>query len=390
MSTEFDSYRARFNDGYYITLSAEQLLDIFRKTKESNTDSLDLSGYCITELPEEIGKLTNLQYLNLDNNHLTELPEAIGELKNLKKLSVSSCEQGVYNPLFELPAEITKLSRLKYLNLTGTMLPIPPEILARTDEPWNILKYYFQIVADRQGRSLNEAKLLLVGQGGVGKTSLIKRLISDEFSQNEPKTEGIDVTRWSVSNQNKRVLLNVWDFGGQEIMHATHQFFLTKRSLYILVIDARLDEQQNALEYWLKIIRSFGSDSPIFVMMNKIDENQTLYLDRRGLKDKYPSIEEFFRVSCKTGEGIAEIRQEIIERSTSLKHVSTHWLNSWFRVKTHLENMSCDYISYNKYLKLCDEEGIWASWERKTLIGFLHDLGTLVSGNCPPPNPILE
>lgn len=48
-------------------------------------------------------------------------------------------------------------------------------------------------------------------------------------------------------------------------MHATHQFFLTKRSLYLLVLDSRVDELQNKLEYWLKIIHSFSNDSPILI-----------------------------------------------------------------------------------------------------------------------------
>ncbi len=88
-------------------------------------------------------------------------------------------------------------------------------------------------------RPLNEAKVILVGQGAVGKTSLVKRLMTDEFDPEEHKTEGIDIKRWGVKVGRQEVQLNVWDFGGQEIMHATHQFFLTKRSLYLLVLDSR-------------------------------------------------------------------------------------------------------------------------------------------------------
>ena len=88
-------------------------------------------------------------------------------------------------------------------------------------------------------RVLNEAKVLLVGQGGVGKTSLVKRLVDGGFDPEENKTEGIDIRKWHVEVDGERIRLNVWDFGGQEIMHATHQFFLTKRSLYLLLWDAR-------------------------------------------------------------------------------------------------------------------------------------------------------
>ncbi len=98
-------------------------------------------------------------------------------------------------------------------------------------------------------------------------------------------------------------------------MHATHQFFLTKRSLYLLVLDSRLDEKENRVEYWLKIIQSFGGDSPIIVVCNKNDEHD-LELDWRGLQNKYPAIKAFAKkVSCKTGDGIAELR-ELIGRET--------------------------------------------------------------------------
>ena len=57
--------------------------------------------------------------------------------------------------------------------------------------------------------------------------------------------------------------LNIWDFGGQEIMHSTHQFFFTKRTVYILVVNARQNENKDKTEKWLKRIESFGGDSPV-------------------------------------------------------------------------------------------------------------------------------
>jgi internalin A len=67
-----------------------------------------------------------------------------------------------------------------------------------------------------------------------------------------------------VKNGEREIKVNFWDFGGQEIMHATHQFFLSKRSLYILVLDGRKDEKP---EYWLKLIENFGGDSPVLVVI---------------------------------------------------------------------------------------------------------------------------
>jgi len=169
---------------------------------------------------------------------------------------------------------------LTALYLIDNPLPTPPEILSKKDEPATIINYYLQHEAGEK-KPLNEAKMLLVGQGSVGKTSLVKRLLWDKFDPHEEKTEGIEIEEWQVMVDDQEIKLNVWDFGGQEIMHATHQFFLTKRSLYLLVLDARLGDEENRIEYWLKIIKSFGGDSPVIIVGNKIDE-QPLDVDRRG------------------------------------------------------------------------------------------------------------
>jgi internalin A len=91
-----------------------------------------------------------------------------------------------------------------------------------------------------------------VGFGGVGKTSIVNRLVYDRFDHQEKKTDGIAITEWDFRlYQREEVRLHIWDFGGQEIMHATHQFFLTQRSLYVLVIDGRQGREDDNAEYWL-------------------------------------------------------------------------------------------------------------------------------------------
>src|SRR5260221_5549812 len=102
------------------------------------------------------------------------------------------------------------------------------------------------------------------------------------------------VTPWKLPIRHEPVTLNVWDFGGQEIMHATHQFFLTKRSLYLLVLNAREGEQDTNVEYWLQLIESFGGDSPVLVIINKVKDH-SFELNRRGLQAKVPAIPGIFQ-----------------------------------------------------------------------------------------------
>ncbi len=325
----------------------------------------------IKEIPKSIAKLKELRNLDARNNLIEQLPPEIGLLKNLVKLDLDN------NMIHTLPIEIQNLTNLHHLELRDNPLPIPPEILAKTDEPQKILNYYFKYLK-KEKKPLNEAKMLIVGQGAVGKTSLINRLVTNSFDQNETKTQGIDIKNWTIPINDKEIRLNVWDFGGQEIMHATHQFFLTKRSLYIIVLDSRLNDQENRLEYWLKIIQSFGGDSPVIVVCNKSDE-QLLDLDWRGLQKKYPNIKSYARsVSCKTGEGIAELKTIIETETAALEHIHDELILSWFAVKNELEAMDRDYISYAEYQGMCETRNIHDDLSQQTLIGFLHDLGVVL------------
>ena len=337
----------------------------------TNLTSLDLGGNQLTTLPPEICQLTNLTSLVLGGNQLTALPPEICQLTNLTSLVL------FHNQLSVLPPEIGQLTNLTELDLIENPLPIPPEILSKIDQPETIINYYLQHETGLK-RPLSEAKMLLIGQGSVGKTSLVKRLVEGCFDPHENKTEGIDIRRWAVDVDGKNIRINVWDFGGQEIMHATHQFFLTRRSLYLLVLDTRLDEQENRLEYWLKIIQSFGGESPIIVVGNKTDQHP-LDIDRNVLQSKYKSIKVFVETSCDTGDGIEELKAAIAREVGGLAHIHDQLLNTWFNIKTQLEGMTENYITYTEYVGICKVAGITDPLSQRTLASFLHDLGIILN-----------
>ena len=372
-----------------------------------NLTDLDLYYNELVYLPREIGRLNNLQKLTVGSNQLTELPQEIGELSQLEYLNVRA------NRLTSLPHQTILLNKLIELDLRNNQLEMPPEILEKSNNPFAILSAYFgersfegyqktgqthDVVSDfaqevvEKGKEsrlirypLHEAKLLLVGQGSVGKTSLAKRLIENSFDSSQNKTEGISILRWQVNNQNENddtkpeIKINIWDFGGQEIMHATHQFFLTKRSLYLLVLDSRLTQEENRVEYWLKIIQSFGGDSPILIIGNKVDQHP-LDIDRTGLQKKYSNIVSILETSAAKGTGIEELKIAITEQVNKLPHVRDLLPKTWFTVKTRLEELGreSNFITQDKYIELCTENEISDEMSQRTLIGFLHDLGVVI------------
>ncbi|ETR72570.1 MAG: leucine-rich repeat-containing protein [Candidatus Magnetoglobus multicellularis str. Araruama] len=223
-------------------------------------------------------------------------------------------------------------------------------------------------------RPLNEGKLILVGRGEVGKTSLVRRLTNDEFRGDESKTQGINITDWKLLSGSDILQLNVWDFGGQEIMHATHQFFLTERSLYILVLNGREGGEDIDAEYWLKLIESFGGDSPVIIVQNKIVQHP-FELNYRGLQTRYPQIHGFVKTDCKDAVGIDDLRQLIQRVAAEMPEIRMQFPADWFAVKDKLSLMVDDFMGFLRFRQICESEGIQNESDRDTLCWVLHCLG---------------
>lgn len=351
---------------------------------------LDIDNNQLTSLPSEIGNLTNLTGLWFDNNQLTSLPSELGNLTNLTKLDLLGNrltslppELGkltkltrlnlFYNQLTSLPSELGNLPDSLEIKLDGNPLEQPPLEIAEKGIP--AIREYFRSLEVEEKLPLNEVKVLLVGDGGAGKTSLVKRLLWDKFSKSERQTQGINIEPWRIKLDGRKVKANIWDFGGQQVMHATHQFFLSKRALYVLVLDGRKDEEP---EYWLKQIESFGGDSPILIVINKIDENPSHDVNRIFLREKYKGIVGFVRVSCATSRGIGVFDKALRRAMLKVEMMKTTWPKSWFDIKTRLEKLETDYISYDEYRDICGKEDVKQEIGQDTLADFLHDLGVVL------------
>src|SRR6476661_3397401 len=339
-----------------------------------NLTLLDLSSNQITSIPEDLGQLWNLTDIYLSDNQITSIPENLGQLSNLIVLFLSN------NQIEKIPECLETLPKLERLDLRRNPLPISPEVLGDKEDPGTPAAIFNYLRQLRSGEvlPLNEAKVLLVGQGSVGKTCLINRLIHNKYNPNEPQTDGLNITDWKITVNTKSVKLNVWDFGGQEIYHATHQFFLTKRSLYLLVCNCRTSEDENRLEYWLKLIESFGDASPVIIVGHKCDE-QPLDLNRKRLRDKYPILTAILETSCQSVTGIEELRSAIHTEISELKEVYDLLPLSWFQVKQRLENLDKDIISISEYATICAKENIFEETDQTQLIGLLHNLGIVLN-----------
>ncbi len=374
-----------------------QRIEACRKERASK---LDLRGLGLKTLPPEIGQLTALTTLDLQRNQLTTLPPEIGQLTALTELQLYQ------NQLTTLPPEICQLKRLKILYLHDNLaLGIPREVLGGTWEKVTsgqaklkparkILEYYFthRIAAEKGGTEpLMEAKILVLGEASVGKTSLIAALSEGKKRQelDGKGTSGIVRKLWPVKIQGNALApkprsrgtetlrLNCWDFGGQEIYHSAHTLFLTHRAIYLIVISKRDNERQNNIDYWLRMATSFGGvHAVVYVVVNKNDEKVGHAPDEEALRRKYPQIRGFLRTSCDDLTGIAEARETIVRDALQLEGVRLPVAKSWLAIKKKLEKMKEHTLSLLQWARLCGK-AVESEDAQRELLHLCDRLGTV-------------
>ncbi len=346
----------------------------------SNLTELWLSDNQIAVIPDAIAQLSNLTELYLSDNQIAVIPDAIGQLEQLETLDLKN------NQIIEIPQRIRELKALKNLGLQGNPIAIPPEILAYKSpekKDWEspdakpILDYYFAQRDPDETHILYEAKLLLVGEGGSGKTSLANKLLNPDYAlkpeTEDTSTEGIDILKWEFTGRDGNdYRIHIWDFGGQEIYHQTHQFFLTERSFYLLVADSRKEDTDHY--FWLQIVQLLSNDSPVLLIQNeKHDRDCTLNYNQ--LRGEFANLRDTYRINLADNRGLTELQSAIQHELEKLIPNGIPFPNKWLAVRHSLQNNGRNYIDCTEYEATCRRHGITQRQEMCQLSHFLHDLG---------------
>ncbi|WP_404784437.1 COR domain-containing protein [Altericista sp. CCNU0014] len=417
--TTLPEWLGQLTDLIYLDLSNNQLMTLPEWLGQlTNLTSLNLSNSQLTALPEWLAQLTNLVALDLSNNRLTSLPEwlvqltnlkifylrsnqfmtspdVIGQLSNLTALVLSDNQLKTSpeligqltnltildlsnNQLKTLPELIGQLTNLKIFELNGNSFSeIPPEVVRKGGLA---VRDYYRQRLEANTDYIYEAKLLIIGEGGAGKTSLANKLKDPNYTLKlessatpEKSTEGIDVLRLDFDHLSGNPFrINVWDFGGQEIYHATHQFFLTKRSLYLLVADTRQDNTD--FNYWLEVVELLSEASPTLIVKNEKQE-RPCQVNENQLRGRFPNLEKILPTNLNTNRGLLEILAAVQHHISQLPHIGTPLPKTWVNVRKVLETDSRNYISQDEFLTLCDTHGFKRHEDKLQLSGYLHDLG---------------
>jgi len=228
-----------------------------------------------------------------------------------------------------------------------------------------------------------EAKVILVGVGEVGKTSLLRALQHQPFVEGFRATHGIEVGTLRVPHPTRpaqEITLYTWDFGGQEIYQATHQFFLTQRSVYLLVWNARRGAENCQVSFWLDTITGHAPDAKVLLVTTHSDTDitQTPFFSLASYQQRYPQIVGLCAVSNKTGEGLDDLKAKIAEVAAQTPFVGQTWPRTWVNAEQALLARPEHHIDVAAFIATCLQHKIEDETERETFGRYLHDLGKIL------------
>ena len=340
--------------------------------------------------------LTQLQTLDLRYNSVSDISflQPLTQLQTLALRSNSISDIEPLLPLIEkdIPLTIKENAFFGKISLFRNPITNPPiEVVKEGNQA--ILNYFKEKAA--QGEvPLYEAKLLIIGQGGAGKTSLARRLQDPKAAMPKEKesTKGIDILyHHFMTPEGNDFRVNIWDFGGQEIYHATHQFFLTKRSLYVLLDDTRKDDKtvhDETFNYWLQVVELLSENSPVLIVQNE-KADRSKQLDMKSIKGRFDNVLKEVPTNILTCRNLATVRKEIEHQVQQLPLVGQMLPKQWVAIRSALEALAKekDYISLEQYFELCAAHKIPEEARALFLSSYLHDLGAFLHFRG---DPILE
>jgi internalin A len=341
--------------------------------------------------------LTNLDALGglkqLENLYLISCKK-LTSVKDLSTLSnLNSCEITNCNVRFTFSKLEELLQQLPYLNtFHAQQLSIEntPSELTNPINNLDALEDWYHAL--QQGKvSLNNIKLQVMGNGRIGKTQLVRKLMGEPFDKSIASTHGIQVNQWPIDQHDPdSTQVSSWDFGGQDIYLSTHSLFLNDSAVYCLlwhpdfentttVYENDIPMQNKPLSYWLSYIYSLaGNKAPIIVAQSQCDS---------PLNDKVapiPKSQPFNSLQTSSTSAISDDGLDLI--LPILKRSIKYQLDrngeiflpySWNAVAKQLTQdklSGLKTISQSHYLDYCQTNSVSAE---ASLLYYLHNSGQI-------------
>ena len=339
-----------------------------------------------------LATLTALQSLDCDYTQVSDLAP-LATLPTLKELSINDCQ------ILHFPPALIWHAAFKKLQAKNTTIPqIPPEVLSQ-DWHDNCLPRLRAHLRDLEAGSspIASAKLMLLGNGTVGKTQLRRRLHSLDFDPTIPSTHGVQVQ----SIPHPQGEWHVWDFGGQDIYHSTHALFMRTRAVFALVWSPASENagthqvngtlfRNHPLEYWVQYVRhTAGTAYPLLIVQTRCEQAQD---EVRQLPLPTDSLDDFkwckiLQYSSQNNRGRAALDEALQDAHGWLlaQHPASigkgrlrvqHALCAWRDADTTLphEQRQHRLVTQSEFTALC-AQGQGDVSDPAALLDFLHHTG---------------
>jgi small GTP-binding protein len=419
--------------------------------KLSQLTELDVSCNQLAGLPESIGKLSQLTELDVSYNRLTGFPRNMEKLSQLVTLYISALglqkvpywvrqlpQLGLldlgHNPLNTLPDWLGDMTALHSLGLSSLRLTAIPRSLLKLNIPFfanrnvwtgNFPKgiYIKNVELSIQPVSLfdqsrdkspefqesrklikdyfatpkvpvREAKVIFLGDGKVGKTYTIQRLLHGCRKGDYPtkETHGILIEDLYAEKGGETYKIRVWDFGGQDIMHEMHRCFLTDRTCYVVMIDTRVDKQTSRARYWLRTVQNIAPNAPVLLLVNEVGGGKNRDLDYSSLEQEFSNLagaEYCSSMDAGDEEFRRKVEQAIFRQALEMDSCKMEFPQSWENIRQNLlslrngagaEQKGLYYIDRKTFHNLCDQYAVPADdGLRAWLLTWFNDLGVCFS-----------
>ncbi|XP_066297287.1 uncharacterized protein [Branchiostoma lanceolatum] len=289
---------------------------------------VDLSDCQLTSLPRDMSGMVRLKKLNVAGNKLTHLPDTISSLWSLGKLDARD------NKIVALPAKFNQLTNLYHLNVSGNPLIKPPTEVCRRGI--TAIRQYFDELERSDQNVSTRLKVIVLGEKMAGKTSLVRTLGSgvSTLTEEEDRTHCVEISHWAPDDS---ITFEVYDFGGHDVYHLTHQFFLTPDALNLLTVNLQTyncTEQSytEAVGFWLDTLNARVPGAVVTIVSSKTDmcsnaeiENKISDIQKRSTQQHgtwQHNIQQRIKklgnvIASKVGTDQLEVRQQL-ERTRQL------------------------------------------------------------------------
>jgi internalin A len=358
---------------------------------------LHLSDCDVLTTLEGLQYLTQLKTFHLSDCGVLTTLEGLQYLTQLRRLQLPECSayaaiQDGSELIDTLDIQMLLLTQMPYLRYfesvqaTRYLPSVPPEMLGE-DVPFLIVENWYDDLLQSGACTPRELKLMLLGNGRIGKTQLARRLQSLPFDATLPSTHGIHLHHWQQQREGQLPIdIQCWDFGGQDVYLGTHSLFIDQRALYLLlwhpdfensdlVSCEKLQIHNRPLSYWLAYLHSLaGTQAQILIAQSQCDQpaqerkaptptpQPFTYLKENHLSAKEPDGLETFLPQ------LNRAMQLQLERNGKVQ-IPASWLNVAEQLRELFSERVC---SHEKFLALCKESAISAP---QTLLTYLHQSG---------------